>query len=286
MSSIGGVSGPVAAETSLPVNQGSSSNTVEGMHSQFSKVSVGPASADFFEEASITISSLRKFESKDDKKGKDLQKELERLRETVPDMPGMEKAEKFLQQMQDAKKKGQLSDDQIKEFIQEYSGDPTHQYLALEAIIEHLQAQGEDDRALADTLQDYNSRFYDEHKKDIQSGINVSAAAASYAESQDYGSIQELRDIWRQGLDVPDFQQPLEAYQFAREKCGYENIDKGITWLMEALSTELHAMTSSVDPNHLKHVRSRLEVIYGLQTVIEFSKNNENAAQRMMTTNE
>ncbi|CAM3537962.1 HrpJ domain-containing protein [Parendozoicomonas haliclonae] len=285
MSSVGGVSGPVATDSSLPVNQGSSSSNVEGMHSQFSKVSVGPASADFFEEASITLSSLRKFESKDSKKDKDIKKELERLKETVPDLPGMEKMEKFLQQLHNAKNNGELTEDQIKEFIEEYSGDPTHQYLAMEALIEHLQTQGEDDQELAATLKIYNDNFYEQNRKDIQSGINVSAAASDYAEQSGFSSVQELRDIWRQGLDVPDFQQPLEAYQFAKEKCGYDEIEKGVKWLMEALSVEMSALTPSVDPNHLKHVRGRLEVIYGLQTIIEFSKENENVAAKLVNAN-
>ncbi len=285
MSSVGNVSGPIAADASLPVNQGVSSTRVQGSHSQFSKVSVGGVNTDFLEEASIAISSLRKFESKDDKKDKDLKKQLERAKDIVPDIPGIEKMDKFLQQLQGARKNGQLSDDQIKEFAGDYSGDPSHQYLALDALIEHLQSGDGEQRELAATLKDFNTRSYQENKKDIQSGINVSSAAAKYVEQSGYGSVQELRDIWRQGLDVPDFQQPLEAYQFAIEKSGYEGINEGIKWLREALSTEMHALTKSVDPNHMNHVRSRLEVVYGLGTMIERGKQDEATILRMIKAN-
>ena len=286
---IGGVSGPIATGSSPPVNQGSQGNSnVGATHSEFGPLIVssgGPASSNFLEEASITVSSLRKFETKDDKKDKDLKKALERLKETVPDIPGMEKMDKLLRQLQEAKKQGNLTESQIRESIQEYSGDPTHQYLAMEALINHLQGTDESEREMADALKEYNIGFYENNKKDIQSGINVSAAAAEYAENNSYGSVQELRDIWRQGLDVPDFDGPLQAYLFAKDQCGYNQIDKGITWLRESISTELQSLTSSVDPNQLNHVRSRLEVVFGLQTMIEFSKNNESAVERMSAQN-
>ncbi|MCL6270562.1 hypothetical protein M3P05_11570 [Sansalvadorimonas sp. 2012CJ34-2] len=283
MQGAGGVAGPASVNANLPAGQGGSADSVNGQHSQFGNVliSQGPASAAFLEEASISLSSLRKFESKDQKKEKDLQKELQRLKETVPDLPGMEKMDKFLQQLQQAKSSNQtLTDDQIREFSQEYSGDATHQYLGIEALIEHLQAQGEDEQA--NRLKDYNSRFYEDNKKDIQAGINVSAVAADFVDETGFGSVQELRDTWRTALEVPDFVGPLEAYNYAKDKFGYEDIDKGVKWLMEALATEMHAMTSSVAPEHLTHVRKRLEVTFGLQTTIEASRDNENVTIRML----
>ena len=284
-------SGPVAINTSRPVKQQFLANSdifgrsFEGAHSDFNQVRVD-LRPDFFEEVSIALSSLRKFETKDDKKYEDLKKALERLKQTVPDIPGIEKIDKLLQQILDAKKRGGLTESQIRELAQEYSGDPSHQYLAMAALVEYLQGTDESGQKTAVVLKVYNSRFYDDFKKDIQSGLNVSLIAADYAKSNGYQSIQELRDIWRQGLEVPDFQHPLEAYQFAKDKCGYEQIDKGIGWFMKALSAEMQAMKTSVDANHLKHVRSRLEVIYGLQTVIAFSKSNENAVVRLRRQNQ
>ena len=284
-------SGPVAISTSRPVKQQFLANSdifgrsFEGAHSDFNQVRVD-LRPDFFEELSIALSSLRKFETKDDKKYEDLKKALERLKQTVPDIPGIEKIDKLLQQILDARKRGGLTESQIRELTQEYSGDPSHQYLAMKALVEYLQGTDESGQKTAAALKTYNSHFYDDLKKDIQSGINVSLIAADYAKSSSYRCIQELRDIWRQGLEVPDFQHPLEAYQFAKDKCGYDQIDKGVGWLMKALSAEMQAMKASVDANHLKHVRSRLEVIYGLQTVIAFSKSNENAVVRLRRQNQ
>ena len=75
----------------------------------------------------------------------------------------------------------------------------------MEALIEHLQSQGEDEQALAATLKDYNSRFYDEKQKDIQSGINVSSAAANYANDQGYGSVQKLARYLATGVGCTRF---------------------------------------------------------------------------------
>ena len=282
MSSVGGVTGPAQAQAGIPAEQSASADSVKGQHSQFGNVviSKGAGDASKLEEMSIFVQGNKKFESKDQKKDKDIQKQLEKLKETVPDMPGMEKMDKFLQQLQDAKKSGGPTEDQIREFAQEYSGDPSHQYLGLDALIEHLQAQG--DEELADRLKDYNDRFYSDNKKDIQSGINVSAAAAEFVEQSGQGNVQELRDTWRQALDVPDITTALEAYNYAKEKHGQNEVERGIEWLRQALATELQAMTTSVSPEHLTHVRQRLEIVFGLMTTVETSKKNEQVVIKML----
>ena len=188
----------------------------------------------------------------------------------------------LLQQLRQAQASGTLSHDKIKEFAREYSGDPSHQYLALDALVEHMQASGEDQ--LAQDVRQYADDFYQANKKDVQSGINVSAAAADYLEGKE-GSVQELRDIWRQGLEIPDIQTPLEALRFAVDLCGNDKLDEGIDWLRQALSTELGAMTCSTEPNHLQHVRTRLEILYGTQTTIEQCRIHEISVQKLMEKN-
>ncbi|MTI14152.1 HrpJ domain-containing protein [Sansalvadorimonas verongulae] len=286
----GGVSGAQQAGAALGVGgEAAPAKSAEGAHSQFGAVSAGPASASFFEEASITLSSLRKFKTKDSKEDKDLKKQLERLKETVPDMPGMEKMDKFLQQMQEAKKNGSLTKEQIKQFADEYSGDSTHQYLALDAFASMLEEIEGEDSPLAADLRAYNSEFYEENKMDIQVGINSSKTAADIAEKTG-GTAQEYRDIMRDGgMRVPDLTTPLEAYQHAKEQSrSYDEIDSAIQMLMEGLSNEMAAlkspnMTSSADAAHLVHVRKRLEVVFGLRTIIEFSQQNENAIDRVLS---
>ncbi len=284
MNSLGGVGGPAGPDSSLPVSQDSSPKTVNGNHSQFGAVASSPADQSFLEEMAAAVSSTRPTKKKpEEKKKSTLNEQLERIKETMPDMPDKGKTSQFLQQLKNASKNGELTEDQIKQFADEYSGDPSHQYLAMEALIKELREEG--DVNLADKLLGYNSDFYTGNKKDIQSGINVSKAAAEYAESSGFGSTQQLRDIWRKGLDVPDFTHPLEAYQFAKEKCGYQDIDKGITWLREALAVELKSLTQSVDSTQLNHIRSRLEVMYGLQTTVENSRNNELMVAKMVAAN-
>ena len=276
-----GVTAPSAAAATL-APASAQGQPAEGAHSQFGAVSASPASAAFLEEVSIAVSSLRRFKTKETGKEKDLKKELERLKETVPDMPGMEKMNHLLQQLRQAQASGTLSHDKIKEFAREYSGDPSHQYLALDALVEHMQASGEDQ--LAQDVRQYADDFYQAKKKDVQSGINVSAAAADYLEGKE-GSVQELRDIWRQGLEIPDIQTPLEAWRFAVDLCGNDKLDEGIDWLRQALSTELGAMTCSTEPNHLQHVRTRLEILYGTQTTIEQCRIHEISVQKLMANN-
>ena len=243
-------------------------------------MNVGPADAKFTEEVAMTLTKLRKVKTNSGKEEKDLQKELERLKKTVPDMPGMEKMEKFLKQMQEAKQNGSITKEQIKQFADEYSGDSTHQYLALEALASDLEST---DPELAKDIRSYNAEFYDENKIDIQVGINSSQTAAEIAEKTG-GTVQQYRDIMRNGgIRVPDITTPLEAYQHAKQhSTSYEDIDSTIQMLREGLANELAAVTPSVDSAQLVHIRKRLEVIFGLKTIIETSQQNEYSIDRLL----
>ena len=283
----GGVSGAQNAGLALGVGgEAGAAKSAEGAHSQFGAVSAGPASASFFEEASITLSSLRKFKTKDSKEDKDLKKQLERLKETIPDMPGMEKMNKFLQQMQEAKKNGSLTKEQIKQFSDEYSGDSSHQYLALKILAESLE---ESDPELAGAIREHNAEFYDENKLDIQAGINVSGEHYELA-AQSGLSEQECRDDKRNNLmRIPDLKgSASDAYQHAKQVAGSaekipERLDiwkQGYSW--ELLALKNMNMTSATDSAQLVHIRQNLEVIFGLKTIIEFGVQNEAATGRMM----
>ena len=281
MSQLGGVSGPQQAGTNLGIGgETASAKSADGAHSQFGAVSAGPAEVQFTEELAMTLSKLRKVKTNSGKEEKDLQKELERLKKTVPDMPGMEKMEKFLKQMQEAKKDGSITKEQIKQFSDEYSGDSTHQYLALEALASELEGK---DPELARDIRSYNAEFYDENKLDIQVGINSSKTAAEIAEKTG-GTAQEYRDIMRDGgMRVPDITTPLDAYQHAKQhSTSYENIDSTIQMFREGLANELAAVTPSVESTQLVHIRKRLEVIFGLKTIIETSQQNEYSIDRLL----
>ncbi|WP_281646115.1 HrpJ domain-containing protein [Parendozoicomonas sp. Alg238-R29] len=282
----GGVAGSQAPGAALQVGgETASAKSADGVHSQLGTVSTGPASASFFEEASITLSSLRKFKTKDSKEGKDLNKELERLKKIVPDMPGAEKMDKFLQQMQAAKDKGQLTRELIKQFSDEYSGDSTHQYLALETLAETLEGK---DSELAKDIREYNAEFYEENKTDIQAGMNVTQEHYDLAEKAGL-SPQQARDDKRENVfGVPDFETATEAYQYAKEGSNdYSEINDRIQIWREGLAGELLAlknpkMTSAVGSTQLLHIRKRMEVIFGLRTIIDFSQQNEQATDRML----
>ncbi len=261
--------------TSLPSQSGGESVTQAGFtHSQLGAGTMSGLNSSMFEEAAMNIASSRKIENKDDKKDKEsLQKLLDARVKKVPDMPGAEQLDNCLQKLKNSFKSKNLNDESIKEFINEYSGDATHQYLALEDLIAYLlESNNDDDKALASQLKDYNHKFYEENKQNIQAGVNISGIAVNFSESSDLGNVGELRDIWRSALQVPEIKNAQDAFQFAMEKSGgYEKVGEGIKWMTDALARELDLAQSerSVDSTQMLHVRSQLEYVFGVKTTYE-----------------
>ena len=286
MSTVGNVSGPAMADAGLPANQGASSKSADGMHSQLGALKAGPpTSSNFYEEMSVAVSQTRPTQNKDDKKDKDLKKELERLKETVPDMPGMEKMNEFLSQLQNAKKNGSLSQDQIKQFSQEYSGDSSLQNMALEALIEHL--RGTDDE-LASDLQDYNKGFIETDRVDIFAGNNLTLDV--YKQAEEAGMTpQEARDDCRNNLmRVPDIENLNDGYAYAKSKAGSDPVvlvARIEVWMQE-LSGELVKLqkgeTTALDANGLLFVRKNMEQVFAIRTMVDFSQQNEEAVNRLL----
>ena len=244
-------------------------------HSQFGGGTVQGLNASLFEEAAMHIGSSKKLNSKEEEKKEksELQKLLDKRAEKIPDMPEAGQLDLCLQQLKEQHNAGNLDEDQIKQLINNYSGDSTHQYVALEDLIEYLQnTGGADDKALAGVLQDYNTRFYEENRQDIQAGLNVSQIAGEFAQTSSLGNTAELRDIWRNALNVPELSSPLEAYNFALTKAGsYDKVSDGIKWMTEALARELELAESerSADPSRMDHVTTHLKYVAGIHTTYE-----------------
>ena len=255
-------------------------------HSQFGGGAVTVMSASLFEEAAMNIASTKKLETDEQKDKEELSKLINKSRAKVPDIPEAEKLGQCLQKMKEALKQGELSEEEIKEFLQEYSGDSTHQFVAVEDLIVYLQNSGsEEDQVLAEQLQVYNKAFYETHRQDIQAGLNVSEAAAEFSAMSSM-DIAQLRGVWRDSLSVPELTQPIDAYKFALSKVGddYGKVSEGMQWMQEALARELNLAESerSCSKTQMVHVRSQLEYVYGVRTVVEACKNVENKLPRLI----
>ena len=256
-------------------------------HSQFGGGVAAGVDASLFEEAAMHITSSRKIDTKKDKKDKaDLKKLLELSKKKVPDMPGAGKLEQCLQQLQGQHKTGSLNKNQIKNILQEYSRDHTHQYLALEDLIAFLSSESGEDDDLVQALKEYNNAFYEEERVSIQAGLNISGTAADFADQSTLGDVGELRDIWRSALQVPELDNILEAFNFALEKAGsYEKVGEGIRWMTDALARELDMGQAerSVDAVQMLHVRRQLECVFGIKTTYESCVGLEGKLQGMIS---
>lgn len=280
MNNVGNVSGNSAVMGGQPQVENTASQATSFTHSQLGAGTANGLDFSLFEEAAMNITSSRKITTKDDKKDKEtLKKLLEASKSKVPDLPSAEKLDQSLNKLKQQMKSGNLSDDAIEKQLKEYSGDATHQYIALEDMIAYLQESGENEM-LVDKLQAYNIAFYENNRQDIQAGLNISAVAEEFSENSSLGDVSDLRDMWRSALRVPEITSAHEAYKFAKAKVDddYTKIGEGMAWMEQCLSRELDLVQTeqSVDPVRMLFVRSQLESIFGVKTIYDQCVSLEN----------
>jgi len=272
------VNGAVSVANTQQSGEAADAKAATFQHSQLGAGTAKGLDASLFEEAAMNIASSRKIKTKDNKKDKEsLQKLIEAHKKKVQDMPDAEKLDQCLQKLKEQLKSGNLTDENIKDAIGEYSGDSTHQYLGLEDLIAYLQeSENEDDKQLASQLASYNKTFYEENTFDIQSGINVSGVAAKHIEESGEGTIGELRDVWRStvssALALPEFKTIAEMFSFVLEKAGDINkMGEWLQWTTRALGHELDLAQGEqcLDPTRMKFARSQLEGSFWLNTLYE-----------------
>lgn len=286
MNQVGNVGGSGAIAGGNPQIDNTATQATSFNHSQLGAGTATGLDASLFEEAAMNIVSLKKIKTKDDKRDKEtLKKLLEESKNKVPDLPPAEKLDQCLDKLKDQMKSGNLNDDEIEKQLKEYSGDPTHQHVALEDLIAYLQESGEDE-TLVDKLQAYSTTFYEQNRQDIQAGLNISAAAEEFSDNSSLGEVGDLRDMWRSALRVPEITSASDAYHFAKEKVGndYSKVSEGIEWIEQCLSRELDLVQSeqSVDPVRMLFVRSQLESVFGVKTIYDQCTNLESKLDRLI----
>ncbi|MCY4328908.1 MAG: hypothetical protein OXC48_02305 [Endozoicomonadaceae bacterium] len=279
MSNIGNIGGSAAVTANNQPVENTASQATSFAHSQLGAGTAAGLDTSMFEEAAMNIASFKKIKTKDDKKDKDtLKKLLDELKSKVPDLPPAEKLDQCLDKLKQQMKSGNLSHDDIEKQLKEYSGDSTHQYIALEDLIAQLQESGENE-ALLEELQAYKADFYEKNQQDIQAGLNVSAMASEIAGNSSLGNESDLRDVWRAALRVPELHSAAEAFQFAKARVNddYEKVGEGIAWMEKCLAGELDLTQAeqSVDPVRMLHVRSQLESVFGVKTIYDQCTNLE-----------
>ena len=191
----------------------------------------------------------------------------------------LEQAEKYLRDVPDLERNRKLSEfaesilernapphpDELRQKAREFSGDATHQFLALSHAREQA-SEGNADPALIEALDEAVSTLQTECGPAIQAGLNVSAAARDFS-GNDVGNIQQLRDFYRDV--VLDCETINDAYERVVADHPGKSFDQAVRFMLKALSADLAAGTRSTSRARIKQIVDDMVQLKSLNTAYE-----------------
>ena len=181
----------------------------------------------------------------------------------MPDMPGREKLEKFIQNMRALQRSGaQMTSDGLLKGLARESTDPSHQFAMLDLLEQML---GEGETELRELIRQARSQLMSEKGAEIKAGINlaeeVNARATSPAE------MQELRDMYRS--EVVGFSNPQDCFRSLMASRGAGGLADAIAFLIAGCGADLKSGAPSMEATQLGQILTDLGCVQTLQTVLE-----------------
>jgi len=191
-------------------------------------------------------------------------------------------ADEYLKKVPDIEKQQRLKDfaaglsqqnvataRQLQAYMDSFSRDVSHQFLALSFAREFLAGKGGNEALLA-LIDEAMGRLTQEKGPEIRAGINVSAVALQYQQDAKIGDIQGLRDFYRD--TVLGYMGLAAAYRDIAKRFGVRRMRKAIKFMLSGLSADLAANGSSIDEALLQQIMSdmyKLKVLNGLYSQVE-----------------
>ncbi len=189
------------------------------------------------------------------------------VKEYLDKVPDLEKQQK-LQDLVSNLGQGNIANmAQLQAYLKGFSGEISHQFMALSFAREQLQQRG-DSPALVTLIEQALLDMAEEHGQALEIGITVSPIA-SEAEQQGVGDLQGLRDIYRDA--VLDYSGLSAAFKDIQQRFGSSELQGVTGFMMKALSADLESQGSRVDPTKLKLVMAdmhKLRLLNSLQAQV------------------
>ena len=161
---------------------------------------------------------------------------------------------------------------QLQTYLNGFSEEKSHQYLALNAVKEFLGSKPESQNLLALIDQEIKSL---EQEPDswsrIDTDIRVSSFANEYSEENQFSSLHELRGFYRDA--VHDYQSLGAAYDDVVQRFGGDDVANAVDFMLQALSSDLSVQGSSIDSVKLQQLMSDMQKLRKLNTVQELVTN-------------
>jgi type III secretion protein W len=223
--------------------------------------------ADAAEEMSFGASE-RAEKKMSDRKAKDgsnidwnLYKIAQKYLAQVPDLKSPARLNAFAQSLL---QKSFSSAQQMLAHLESFSGDVSHQFIALKYAREFIQKQGDFPGLLA-TIDAALAQLEAEKGPQIRAGINVSKTAFAF-EQQGLGSTQALRDQYRD--NVLDFTSVRAAAKHLIKEFGRARFGMAIRFLEQGLSSDLNSKTTSLPKAQLAAIAQDLNALKKLRTAM------------------
>ncbi|EDP58953.1 type III secretion system gatekeeper subunit SctW [Vibrio sp. AND4] len=155
---------------------------------------------------------------------------------------------------------------QLQAYLNGFSEEKSHQYLALQAVKKFLGANPESknllalvDKALSNFEQDLDSF------SQINTEIRVSNFADEYSQEQGFSSLHQLRGFYRD--TVHSYQGLGAAYKDVVERFGEKEVSTAVDFLLQGMSADLSVQGSSIDPVKLRLLISDMQTLKTLNTL-------------------
>ncbi len=188
---------------------------------------------------------------------------LETWLSTMPDMPGRQRIEKFIQNIRQMMRSGAgVSADAILKGLAGESTDPSHQFAMLD-ILEQMLGEGETE--LRDTIRQARSQLMEAKGAEIRAGINLAEEVNARAATP--GEMQELRDMYRS--EVIGFTKPQDCFRSLMANRGPGALADAISFLISGCGADLKSSSPSMEAAALGRILTDLGCVQTLQTVFE-----------------
>ena len=181
----------------------------------------------------------------------------------MPDMPGRERLEKFIQNLRTMQRSGAKAtvEGVLKDLARE-STDPSHQFAMLDLLEQML---GEGETELRELIRQARSQLMSEKGAEIKAGINLAEEVNARATTP--GEMQELRDLYRS--EVIGFTKPQDCFRSLMASRGPGGLADAISFLVAGCGADLRSGVPSMETAALGRILTDLGCVQALQTLFE-----------------
>ncbi|EPF7975032.1 type III secretion system gatekeeper subunit SctW [Vibrio harveyi] len=155
---------------------------------------------------------------------------------------------------------------QLQAYLNGFSEEKSHQYLALKAVKKFLGANPESKNLLALIDQALlNFEQNPESWSQIDTEIRVSSFADEYSQEQGFSSLHQLRGFYRD--TVHSYQGLGSAYKDVVERFGEKEVSTAVDFMLQGMSADLSVQGSNIDSVKLQLLMSDMQKLKTLNTL-------------------